>query len=140
MITNHNPQDTRKDGFKIPEGYFETFESRLFDRLNTEVKQPKKNTRILRLPTTRRYGSIAAAIALLLGVGLFVKQSISSTISTEALESYLEYNQVYTLSNDYIQSFDEKDIKELEQSIDVSQKAINDYVQTNIDLDYYLNY
>jgi len=138
-MTNNQPHPARKDGFKTPEGYFDTLDTRLFDRLAMR-EEHKPRAKIFRLTPVKQYASIAAAVTLLLGLGIFLKVKTTSAISTEALEQYLEYDPAYTWSNDLIQSFDEGDIKELEHQINVNQKEINDYVQTNIDLDYYLNY
>lgn len=136
MITNHNAPNDRKDGFNLPEGYLESFDQRLFERIIAEKKPKSKGI----IPFTPTYFiAIAATIALLLGVGLFIKTQLNAAISHEDLETYLEYNPSYTLSNEFIQAFDEADIKELEQSIQINQNEINEYVQTNIDLDYYLN-
>lgn len=140
MITNHNPQHNRKDGFNVPEGYFDTVEQRLFERLDGNVQLHQKDTRIRQFRPMKMLVTLAAAIALLVGIGLLVKQQSTSTLSHETLENYFEYNSPYTLSNEFIQAFDEKDLQEMEQAIQVNQKELNEYVQTNIDLDYYLNY
>lgn len=140
MITNHNPQHNRKDGFNVPEGYFDTIEQRLFERLDGNVQLHQKDTRIRQFRPLKILVTLAAAVALLVGIGLLVKQQSTSTLSHETLENYFEYNSPYTLSNEFIQAFDEKDLQEMEQAIQVNQKELNEYVQTNIDLDYYLNY
>lgn len=140
MITNHNPQHNRKDGFNVPEGYFDTVEQRLFERLDGNVQLHQKDTRIRQFIPIKILVTLAAAVALLVGIGLLVKQQSTSTLSHETLENYFEYNSPYTLSNEFIQAFDEKDLQEMEQAIQVNQKELNEYVQTNIDLDYYLNY
>lgn len=140
MITNHNPQHNRKDGFNVPEGYFDTIEQRLFERLDGNVQLHQKDTRIRQFRSMKILVTLAAAVALLVGIGLLVKQQSTSTLSHETLENYFEYNSPYTLSNEFIQAFDEKDLQEMEQAIQVNQKELNEYVQTNIDLDYYLNY
>lgn len=140
MITNHNPKHNRKDGFNVPEGYFDTIEQRLFERLDGNVQLHQKDTRIRQFRPMKMLVTLAAAIALLVGIGLLVKQQSTSTLSHETLENYFEYNSPYTLSNEFIQAFDEKDLQEMEQAIQVNQKELNEYVQTNIDLDYYLNY
>lgn len=137
MTTNNKAHDNRKDGFNLPQGYLESFDQRLFERINGEKKRNPKGI----IPFTPRYFiAIAATLLLLVGLGLFIKAQLTSSISHEALETYLEYNPSYTLSNEFIQAFDEGDIKELEQAIQINQNEINEYVQTNIDLDYYLNY
>ncbi|WP_410879437.1 hypothetical protein [Myroides sp. DW712] len=138
MMTNNHAQHTRKDGFKIPEGYFETLDTRLFERLDKQNKQSRGT--IFRLSQAKGYLTLAAAVVLLLGVGLVIRSQSTPAISTEALELHLAYDPAYTWSSELIQSFDENDIKDLEYQINVNQKEINDYVQTNIDLDYYLNY
>ncbi|MCS4238954.1 hypothetical protein [Myroides odoratus] len=140
MITNHNPKHNRKDGFNVPEGYFDTVEQRLFERLDGNVQLHQKDTRIRQFRPMKMLVALAAAVALLVGIGLLVKQQSTSTLSHETLENYFEYNSPYTLSNEFIQAFDEKDLQEMEQAIQVNQKELNEYVQTNIDLDYYLNY
>lgn len=139
MITNHNTHNNRKDGFKIPEGYLESFDSRFFEQVKRRDKQIVLSKKIFQL-TPKKTIAIAASIALLLGLGIFIKAQLTPSISNEALETYLEYNSSYTLSNEFIQAFDESDIKELEQTIQINQNEVNEYVQTNIDLDYYLNY
>lgn len=140
MTTNHNSHHTRKDGFNVPEGYFDTVEQRLFERLNGNVQLRQTDKRIRQLTPFKKLIAVAAVITLLLGVGLVVKQQKATTLSNETIENYLEYNSSYTLSNEFIQAFDEQDLQEMEQAIQVNQKEINEYVQTNIDLDYYLNY
>lgn len=139
-MTNNQPHPARKDGFKTPEGYFDTLDTRLFDRLAQREEPLKPRAKVFRFTAIKQYTTIAAAATLLLSLGIVLKVKTTSAISTEALEQYLEYDPAYTWSNDLIQSFDESDIKELEHQINVNQKEINDYVQTNIDLDYYLNY
>ncbi len=137
---NHKDQNNRKDGFKIPEGYLESFDERFCERLNAKQKQVSRSKDIISL-TPKKLMRIAAAILLLVGLGVFIKTQLTASLSEEALEYYLEYNpSSYTLSNEFIQAFDESDIKELEQGIQINQKEINEYVQTNIDLEYYLNY
>ena len=140
MTANHNAQDNRKDGFKIPEGYLESFDQRLLERVKgKQIRQPKAR-RILRL-TPISCTAIAAGIALLVGLGFLVQGQLNASLSEESLENYLEYHpSSYTLSTEFIQAFDETDIKELEQGIKINQKELNEYVQTNIDLEYYLNY
>lgn len=140
MMTNNQPHPVRKDGFKTPEGYFDTLDTRLFDRITQREEHPKPKAKVFRFTPVRQYASIAAAVTLFVGLGLFLKIKTTSTISTEALELYLAYDPAYTWSNDLIQTFNESDINELEHQINVNQNEINDYVQTNIDLDYYLNY
>ncbi|WP_158962982.1 hypothetical protein [Myroides fluvii] len=140
MITNHNSQHTRNDGFNVPEGYFDTIEQRLFERLDGNVQLRHKNKRIRQLTPIKMLVTLAAAVALIMGIGLLVKQQNTPSLSNETLEHYLEYNSSYTLSNEFIQAFDEKDLQEMEQAIQVNQQELNEYVQTNIDLDYYLNY
>ncbi|MGG5507883.1 MULTISPECIES: hypothetical protein [unclassified Myroides] len=137
---NHKAQNNRKDGFQIPEGYLNSFDERLFERLNgTQIQAPQSKGIFVLTP--KKMMAIAATIVLFLGLGVFIKTQLTASLSEEALENYLEYNpSSYTLSNEFIQAFDESDIKELEQGIQINQKEINEYVQTNIDLEYYLNY
>lgn len=122
--------------FKTPDNYFESFEDRLMQNIeqkNNSVSKPQK--RIKRY----YYSSIAATIALVIGLTFFYTSEKQETLKDEAISNYIEYNTTLTLSSDFINSFDEQDIQELEQSIELNQKEINDYVLTNIDIEYYLN-
>ncbi|MTG97123.1 MULTISPECIES: hypothetical protein [Myroides] len=122
--------------FKTPDNYFESFEGRLMQNIeqkNNSVSKPQK--RIKRY----YYSSIAATIALVIGLTFFYTSEKQETLKDEAISNYIEYNTTLTLSSDFINSFDEQDIQELEQSIELNQKEINDYVLTNIDIEYYLN-
>lgn len=129
---------TNKSKFKTPDNYFSTFESRLMDRIELENRNVKKVKLHSRKPYY--YSAIAASVATIIGLSIFFTKSHTDTIPAEALENYLEYNASISLSPEFINSFDEQDIKELESTINYNQAEINEYVLSNIDLEYYLNY
>ncbi|WP_010252955.1 hypothetical protein [Myroides injenensis] len=129
---------TNKSKFKTPDNYFNTFESRLMDRIELENSSVKKVKLHSKKPYY--YSLVAASAALIIGLSTFFINSQRNHISADALENYLEYNASITLSPEFINSFDEQDIKELENTINYNQAEINEYVLSDIDLEYYLNY
>lgn len=151
----------KSPGFKTPDNYFESFEDKLFERLNenesiegiethgytipkdyfdtVETNVFKKlNTEdrpvITLKPRTKFYyvAGIAASFVLLLSLFLNQKNSISiDTIDTVALESYL-YQEDYT--NDELASlFTSNEISETDFiDVSISDETLSQYLE-NID-------
>lgn len=100
-LPENRPAD---DGFKVPAGYFDTLEDRIFDRLNASgirqevpLKVLKKPAKRIRLP--HFLIAAAAVITLLFGAVWFfsltttVNQSVASVeLSDEDIEAYLLEN------------------------------------------------
>ncbi len=130
-----------KTGFKVPDNYFDQIDQKIFERLNDTEKIKPKAPKLIQFKPYKNLRSIAAIFILLLGVGYLVKYNTQQNISNDTIENYFEYNPWYnTLSSEVINSFDESDFSELEQNIKLNQKEVNDYILTNIDVEYYLNY
>lgn len=121
--------------FKVPKDYFETFEPRLFEKI--EKPQPTKR---ISLKKYARNASIGIAASLLLSFGLlsiFSKDQYTK-LSSEILESYLE-TQTFYISNEVESYLDEEDFIEIEKAIPLNEKEISDYLLTSTDIEYYIN-
>ncbi|MEC4114983.1 hypothetical protein [Myroides pelagicus] len=122
--------------FKTPESYFDSFDDRLMSKIEENNNSKKTPTKKYKLSY---YSGIAATIALVIGSSLYYKQHKNEKIQNEAIINYIEYNPAIALSPEFIEAFDEQDIKELEQSIPLNQQQINEYVLSSIDLEYYIS-
>lgn len=123
-----------KEVFKIPEQYFENFESRLMQRINEEPSQSK----------TRKLNPIyiyfaAASLVIGLCIPYLFNSSSTSAISNEDLESYLEYNITYSVKSDILNELNEEDLSDLEKDFKLNDKDLNEYLLSQTDVEYYLN-
>ncbi len=126
--------------FKMPsEQYFEDFQKRISLKLDLEkqVTSPK----IVKLKNKRKYFfmAIAASLLLILGVQIIYTLQGENTFSNDDLQEYLQYNTHIGVSSEFFNSFDQEDILDLERSIQINSGELNDYVLTNLQLEYYLN-
>ncbi|MHC5201396.1 hypothetical protein ACYSNV_04145 [Myroides sp. LJL119] len=129
-----------KNPFNIPpEDYFEDFQKRLMVKINSP--QNKETPTIVKLKNKRNYYyyGVAASLTLLLALGLIFGINHQSSLSNEDLQEYIQYDTSLSLSTEFINSFDQEDLIELEKSIQINQNELNNYVLTNIELEYYLN-
>jgi hypothetical protein len=116
-----------KQGFKVPENYFETFTDKLMQQL------PEHEVKVV--PLFKRkpvwMTAIAAVFVIALTLGIFFQMNTETVVAddTAAIENYLVYNTNLT-SYDYMQMLDEQDIAELESSVTLSDEAIEDYLST----------
>lgn len=116
-----------KQGFKVPENYFDTFTDKLMQQL------PEREVKVV--PLFKRkpvwMTAVAAIFVIALTLGIFFQMNTETVVTddTTAIENYLVYNTNLT-SYDYIQMLDEQDIAELESSVTLSDEAIEDYLST----------
>lgn len=117
-------------GFKIPEDYFETFESRLFDRLAQE-NETVKPVQVITLwqRKTVWISGIAAAVAIVMGTWFYVGQTQNKDTFTP--QDYLAYSSEIT-TEDIAKHLTDEDITALEGELSTfdaqSEKYINDYL------------
>lgn len=124
-------EDKVTSGFKAPDGYFNDFTERLMAQL---PQQP--NVKILPLYKRKPVWLSAAAVFLVtLGGGWFFMLNTPGTAQPDAadIENYLVYSTNVS-TYDLTQQLDDQDIKQLEASLAISDKAIEDYL---IDEDIY---
>ncbi len=115
-----------KPGFKAPDAYFDSFTDRLMQQL-PQQEEPKVLPLYKRKPV---WLSAAASFAILLTLGIFFNTNTNTATpqpDDADIESYLVYHANIN-SYDLMQDLDSQDIAELEQSIPVSDEAIEEYL------------
>lgn len=129
-------QHSKKEVFKIPEGYFEDFNDRLFSKLENNPNhktQPK-----LRKIAYTRWISIAASVVILLGITIFyTTKDQYSNLNTETIESYLQSQNVF-ISTSMESYLEEQDLTEIEQNNALNNAEIGEYLLTSTDIEYYI--
>jgi ribosomal protein S13 len=136
---------TYKHGFKMPEGYLDSFESRLQERLNTEIKQTedtilknspkieKQEPKVFSLQKMVVIGlSIAACITIFFSVQTTETSSSMDDIAITTIEDYLFSNTLEFSLDEISTELSESEIDEilLEQSI--SDEILEAYLLENI--------
>lgn len=116
-----------KSGYKAPDAYFERFADRLTKQL-PEREEPKVIPLYKKKPV---WLSAAASFAILLATGIFLTTNTGTPQEAQpdnsAIENYLVY-QANINSYDLMQHLDTEDLAELEESIPVSDEAIEEYL------------
>lgn len=116
-------KNNKNNPFKTPEGYFDSFQDRLMDRLSEQesiipkedgFKVPdnyfdkfqnnlneklKGEVRVVKLKSYKKYFAVAAAIAALVVLGISLNKNNPSEISftdlaNSDIEAYFEYNEL----------------------------------------------
>lgn len=129
------PESPKKDVFKVPDGYFENFNERLFYVLDTESIQ-KRVSRIRRLST---WTSIAASLLLVVGITLFFNSKNQyDALNTETLENYLQTQSAF-ISTNMEAYLEEQDLLEMEQNSSLDKNELGEYLLTSTDIEYYIN-
>ncbi|KAF2518577.1 hypothetical protein E0W68_07405 [Flavobacterium salilacus subsp. salilacus] len=120
-------------GFKAPDDYFSTLTDIVLQKL------PQQETKVIPLYRKKPVWLSAAAIfMILIGGSLFFKlNTTTAQPDSTAIENYLVYQSSIS-EYDLYQKLDADDIAELEQSIGVSNEAIEDYISTQNNYDIYL--
>lgn len=127
-----------ESGFKVPEGYFEQFESKMLNQLVVE-KEPK----VISLWQNKRVWMTSIAAVLLVSIALPIYFSMNKTTSSlvedETIETYLSIQP--TLSNYEIATeLTNEDFASLEESLALNDDAVELYLEQNYqNVDLYLN-
>lgn len=131
-MKDSNLEDIKmNNGFKIPDGYFENFESKIMNQIENE--EPKVIS-IFR----RQYfyvASIAATILVVIGF-LFTNNNNINSIDDTTLENYLVTE---VSSYDLIDKIDVENIASADDVIELSNDNLENYLMNTPNLDYYLN-
>lgn len=124
-----------ESGFKIPENYFDTFSARVMQQL--PVEEPKT----ISLFAKRKTWIYAAAAVLVLALGIPVVYNNfygrSSEIDDATLENYISYHSNVS-SLDIVNLLDEKDIQKINIDLDIEDRAIENELTAEGDLEQYL--
>jgi anti-sigma-K factor RskA len=126
-------------GFKVPEGYFEQFESRMLNQLTTE-NEPK----VISLWKQKRVWMTSVAAVLLISIALPVYFSMNnttknSTVEDETIETYLAMQSSLT-NYEIATELTNEDFASLEESLALNDDAVELYLEENYqNVDLYLN-
>lgn len=120
-----------KSGFKIPENYFESFESKMMEKVTTE-KEPK----VVSLFNKQIWiSAVAAVFVALLAIPFYFNSVNNTTVETTTLENYLT-NELNTY--EIVDNLTTEDILSLENEVTFNDDAVENYLLEQ-NLDYYLN-
>ncbi len=91
MKDSNNWEDRAKDNpFRVPQGYFESFEERVMSRITEESR--KESKRILSIPMIRWVAGVAAVFLLgLIGVQQFYMKPQHDLLNQEAMYEVIAY-------------------------------------------------
>lgn len=123
-----------ESGFKTPENYFDTFAARVIQQLPTE--EPKT----ISIFSKRKTWLYAAAAILILGLSIPIYnqfKSTSSEIDDATLENYIAY-QSSVSDTDLANLLDEEDIQKISVDLNLEDKALENELTENKNLEYYL--
>ena len=126
-------------GFKVPEGYFEQFESRMLNQLTVE-NEPK----VISLWKQKRVWMTSIAAVLLISIALPVYFSMNntttnSTVEDETIETYLAMQSSLT-NYEIATELTNEDFASLEESLALNDDAVELYLEENYqNVDLYLN-
>lgn len=123
-----------ESGFKIPEHYFENFSEKLMQ--NLPANEPKVISIFQR---RKRSLMIAAAILIIaLMVPILYNTTANKELDEATLENYLSY-QTNMTQFDLINVLESEDIDNINTTIALEDKTIEDMMATNPDLELLLN-
>lgn len=125
-------------GFKVPEGYFEQFESKMLSQLVV-----KNEPKVISLWQNKRVWMTSIAAVLLVSIALPIYFAINNTttsvVEDETIETYLAMQP--TMSNYEIATeLTNEDFASLEESLALNDDAVELYLEQNYqNVDLYLN-
>ena len=119
-----------KTGFKTPENYFESFETKMLAQL------PKEEPKVIKFQVRKLY--IVSAIAAVILAFIVIPFYFDSNYSQESIsvESYLSYQLT---TEDIIEKLTQEDIDALENTLALSDDGLEEYLSETQNLKFYLN-
>ena len=125
-------------GFKVPEGYFEEFESKMLTQLTLEHK-PK----VISLWKQKRVWMTSIAAVLLISIALPIYFSMNKTtkptFEDETIETYLAMQTSLT-NYEIATELTNEDFASLEENLALNNDAVELYLEENYqNVDLYLN-
>lgn len=121
-------------GFTTPDGYFDSFSEKVLAQLQNE--EPK----VIPFYKTRKnwYYAVAAVIVLMLSIPIYTKFATNSEeLDSTTLENYLASNS--TISEDAIVDLlEQEDLDKIKLELNVDDKAIEDALKSNSNLEEYI--
>jgi flagellar basal body-associated protein FliL len=121
-------------GFNTPENYFEDFSAKMMQQL------PRKEPKIVSLFARRKTWIYAAAAIVVLALTIPVYNyfySNSAEIDDVTLENYIAYHSTVS-DEDLVNLLDEKDIQKISIDLEIEDKAIENELSGNKNLEQYI--
>jgi hypothetical protein len=133
--------DKQETGFRIPEGYFEAFETKIMQQITTENGTPK-NTVIALFHRKRIWmSSIAAVFVVTIAIPLYFNSTAKTSMESYAIEHYLMQQQNVT-TTEIVPHLTDDDITALATRLGVSASECDDietYLSESEHIEYILN-
>jgi hypothetical protein len=125
-------------GFKIPENYFEQFETKIMQQVSKE-----KEVKVVSLFYKKQVwiSSIAALFLLAIAIPVYFNMAKESNLDTNTIENYL-VDQQSVGTTELIKHLTDEDISELQNALAIDNDidaAIENYLSETANLDYLLN-
>jgi len=112
-------------GFKAPDAYFESLADRVMLNL------PMQEVKVIPLYKRRPVWVTSAAAALVLSLSLVLNKKETTVAvampDNKAIENYFAYQSDIS-SYELLQNLDVKDVSELQESVNISDEAIEEYL------------
>lgn len=121
-------------GFKVPEGYFDTFPEELSALL------PPSETKVVRFPSFKKRWYFAAASMIVGLISLTFYHYYSDTtqeIDGVVLESYLA-NHVTLNEDDLVNLLDEKDLEKMKLNLNLADEDLKEALDNTSNIEQYL--
>lgn len=121
-------------GFKIPEGYFDDFSKKIVSNITKE--EPK----VISIFAKKKTWFIAVAAVFVIGFSIPIVnefQTSSPELDKATLENYL-VDQSSISDDEFASLLDESDIQKMKFDSKIEDKAIEDLLSTNSDLEEYI--
>ena len=110
------------NGFRVPENYFEQFETKMMNQLLEE-----KEVKVISLFKTRKFwfSSVAAVFVIILFTTMYLNNTKTEDISTE---DYLACATTIS-TEDIIENLSDDDITSIEESLDLYDQDTKNYAK-----------
>jgi hypothetical protein len=123
-----------KSGFKAPENYFDDFSAKVIQRL------PENEPKVIPLFSRKKTWMYAVAAILIIAVSIPICTTIiaqQNALDKTTIENYLTSQDA--ISDDELANLlDEDDIQKMKLNFNIEDKAIEDLLSTNSNLEEYI--
>ena len=119
-------------GFKTPDDYFEDFQIKIHEKL------PEKEVKVISV--SRKSWIYAASAVLVVGLTIPIYNMMKQptiTLDNTAIENYIAFHSTIS-DEDFAELLDEKDIEQIKVDSPIEDKAIEDLLSTNSNLEEYI--
>ena len=120
-------------GFKIPEGYFESFSEKVLLKIN----KPEQKVVSIFYKRKTWISSIAAILVISLFITFYTKITVKPTEEKLTLENYIT-NQSEISQYDLVALLDSKDIEKIEINLKLDNEKIEELLTNSCDIENYL--